>query len=91
MSADPTFVPSTWNCTLAIVAPPAALALAVTVTVPFTVEPLVGAVIETVGGVVLTLFTVTFTPALVAVFPFESFATAVNVWLAFVALVVFHE
>ncbi|MFZ0636972.1 MAG: hypothetical protein WAM08_15735 [Candidatus Acidiferrales bacterium] len=84
-------MPSTWNCTLAIVALPAAVAVAVIAAVPDTVPPFAGAVTETVGGVELVLLTVTATPALVAVFPFESFATAVNVWLAFEYVVVFHE
>jgi len=49
VTALPALAPSTWNCTLAIGALPDALAL--TVTVPDTVAPLAGAVIETVGDV----------------------------------------
>ncbi len=59
--------------------------------VPFTVALFAGEVIETVGGVVSVLFTVTVTTALVAVFPAASFATAVSVWLAFETDVVFQE
>ena len=50
VSAEPTFVPSTCNCTFATAT--LSDAEAVTVTVPETVEPAVGDVIETVGGVV---------------------------------------
>jgi hypothetical protein len=65
-------------------------ALAVTVTVPETVVPPVGAVTETVGGgVVLALFTLTETAALVALFPTVLVATAVIVWLPFDSKVVF--
>ena len=71
--------------------PLAAEALAVTDTVPLTVVPPAGAVIETVGGVVLTLFTVTVTPALVVDKLFESVATAFSVWLPFDTDDVFHE
>jgi len=66
-------------------------AVALTVTVPLTVALFAGEVIETVGGVVSALFTVTFTLALVAVFPAASFASAVSVWLAFETDVVFQE
>ena len=55
-TAVPRFVPSTWNCTLAT--PTLSLALAETVTVPATVAPLAGAVIDTVGGVVSGLLAV---------------------------------
>jgi hypothetical protein len=43
------FEPSTWNCTLAIVFPVPAEAVAATAIDPDTVEPEVGAVIATVG------------------------------------------
>jgi hypothetical protein len=56
------------------------LAFAVTETVPFTVAPFAGAVIETVGGVVsVVLLTVTVTLALVVLFPAASLATALSV------------
>jgi hypothetical protein len=81
LSAEPTFAPSTCSCTLEIVAPLDAAALALTATVPFTVEPPAGAVIDAVGGVgvLLALFTFTLTPALVVDRLFESVATAVSV------------
>ena len=53
-------------------------ALAETVTVPATVAPVAGAVIETVGGVV-SFITVTLTGAAVPRFPAASRATAVRV------------
>ena len=81
VSADPTFVPSTFNCTLAT--PTLSEAVAFTVIVPLTVALLAGEVIETVGGVVSALFTVTFTAELTPVFPDISFAMAVSVWLPF--------
>ncbi len=78
MSRTPRFAPSSWNCTLAT--PTLSLAFAVTETVPLTVAPLAGAVIETVGGVVSAmLLTFTATPALVVVFPAASLATAVTI------------
>jgi hypothetical protein len=89
VSADPTFPPSTCNCTLAT--PTLSEAVAFTVIVPFTVALFAGEVIETVGGVVSALFTVTFTAALTPAFPDMSFATAVSVWLAFETVVVSHE
>lgn len=46
----PAFAPSNWNCTLAT--PTLSEAFAVTLTVPETVLPAAGEVIETVGGVV---------------------------------------
>src|SRR5205807_8655692 len=59
--------------------------LAVTETVFETVTPLLGAVIETVGGVVsvVVLSTVTDTEALVVEFPAVSVATAVKTWAPF--------
>jgi len=89
VSAEPTFAPSTWNCTLAT--PTLSEAVALTVTVPLNVALFAGDVIETVGGVVSLLLTVTFTPALVVLFPAESFATAVSVWLPFETDVLLHE
>jgi hypothetical protein len=55
------------------------VAFAVTDAVPDTVVPLAGAVIETVGGTVLELFTTNATPALDAAFPASSVAVAVRV------------
>src|SRR4051812_37316242 len=49
VSAEPRLLPSSLNCTLAT--PRSSLAPAVTDTVPETVAPLAGAVIETAGGV----------------------------------------
>jgi len=89
VSAAPEFAPSTWNCTLAI--PMLEDALAVTVIVPLTVAPLAGAVMEAVGGAVLALFTVTDTPALVVLFPAVSVATAANVCVALLSVVVFKD
>jgi hypothetical protein len=69
--------PSSWNCTLATLT--LSDALAVTLTVPLTVFPLAGALIETVGGVVsgTVLSTFTETAALVVELPAPSVATAV--------------
>jgi hypothetical protein len=50
VSRLPRFAPSSWHCTLAT--PTLSEALAETVVVPDTVAPLVGAVSDTVGGVV---------------------------------------
>src|SRR5690242_19569430 len=50
VSAAPRALPSSKNCTLATAT--SSVAFAVTVTVPKTVAPPAGAVIETVGGVV---------------------------------------
>jgi hypothetical protein len=74
-----------------IVAPLVAVALAVTETVPVTIVPPPGAVIDTVGGVLLALFTVTVTPALVVDVLFDAVATAFSVWLPLDAEDVFHE
>jgi hypothetical protein len=80
-SSAPELAPSSWNCTFAT--PTLSVALALTVTVPETVAPFVGPVMETVGGVVsgvgLELLTVTATPVLVAAFPAASFAIAYSV------------
>ena len=87
VNADPTDVPSTLNCTLAIVNPVAAVALAVSVTLdPDIVAPLTGAVTDTVGAAAV-LLTVTVTAAEVPVVPAESVATAVMVWVPFVRVV----
>jgi hypothetical protein len=59
--------------------------------VPETVAPLAGEVIETVGGGVFELLTVTITPALVALLPAVSFAIALSVCEPLLAVVVFHK
>src|SRR5207245_4055284 len=84
----PRFAPSSLNCTPTT--PTLSVARAETVTVPETVAPAAGAVIDTVGGG-LSLRTVTLTAAAVAVLAAASRATAVRVWVALVAVVVFHE
>jgi len=78
-------LPSTWNCTLVVLAE----TLVVTVTVPDTVAPEAGEVIEIVGAV--ALFTVTATPGLVVVLFEVSLATAVSVCVPWLTVVVFHE
>jgi hypothetical protein len=89
VSAAPRFAPSSWNCTLATLT--LSVAVAVTATVPETVAPPAGEVIETAGGVVslVVLSTVTETFALVAEFPAASAATALIVWLPFDSVVEF--
>src|SRR5262245_35022138 len=85
--------PSTRNSTR--VTPTASEAVADTVTVPLTVAPAVGAVRETVGGVVSVgggaLLTVTPTPGALPMFPAASKARALRVWAPLAADVVFHE
>jgi hypothetical protein len=54
------------------------VAVAVTATVPDTVAPLAGAVIDTTGGAT-ALLTVTVSPALVVLVPNVSFAMAFSV------------
>src|SRR5215469_13637378 len=66
-------------------------AVAITLTVPETVEPLAGEVIDTVSGVVLVLFTVIDTAGLVALFPAASTATAVRLCLPFASVFVFSD
>src|ERR1043166_1231492 len=58
-------------------------AAAVTFTAPRTVPVFTGALMETVGGVVSTLKTVTLTGADVVRLPAESRATAVSTWVPF--------
>ncbi len=62
------------------------------VTEPLSVAPAVGAVTETVGGVVsgVELETVTVTAEDVVVFPAASFAIARTVWLPFPTELEFH-
>jgi hypothetical protein len=65
------------------------LAFAETVIVPESVEPLAGAVIETVGGVVSTEFcTTTEMEELLPTLPFASVALARRVWVPFADFVV---
>src|SRR5206468_1123308 len=84
----PRFAPSSLNCTPAT--PTLSVALAETVTEPDTVDPLIGAVIDTVGGV-RSLATVTLTAAAVAVLPAASRATALRECAPLVVVLVFHE
>ena len=70
--------------------PSLSVAVAETVTVPARVAPAAGVVMETVGGVV-SLATVTLTPAAVPRFPAASRATAVRVWAPLRAVVVVQE
>src|SRR6266850_5996757 len=89
VSSAPYGAPSNRNWTLST--PTLSEALADTVTaVPDTVAPLAGAVIETTGGVVSALFTVTVIAVAVFVLPAASRATAVSVWLPLEAVVVFQ-
>ena len=89
VSAEPTFAPSSCSCTLAM--PSLSEAVALTVIVAFTVALLDGELIDTVGGMLLELLTVTFTPVLVVLLPAESLATAVSVWLPLETEVLLHE
>ena len=92
MSSAPVLEPSTWNWTPATAT--SSEASAETVMVPETVEPGLGAVIETVGGVVSgeeELSTVTFTPAEVVLLFEVSLATAVKVWVPLATPVLFQE
>src|SRR5690349_5129923 len=76
VSWAPRFAPSSWNCTPAT--PTLSDALAATVTLPDTLAPFAGAVMDTVGGVVSDeLFeTVTITDADVVRLPELSRAMA---------------
>src|SRR5207237_122816 len=87
ITSAPRFAPSSLNCTPTT--PTLSVALAETVTMPETVAPAAGAVIDTVGGVVSA--TVTLTAAAVAVLPAASRATAVRVCSPVEAVAVFHE
>ena len=89
VSRPPRLALSSWNCTLAT--PTLSAAVAVTETVPETVASFAGAVMETVGGVVSALFTVTVTTALVVEFPAASLAMARSVCDPLLAVVVFQE
>src|SRR3989475_11262940 len=75
VTSAPRFAPSSLSCTPTT--PTLSVALAETVTVPATVTPAAGAVIDTVGGVV-SLKTVTLTAAAVAAVPAASPAPAVR-------------
>ena len=87
MSSAPRLAPSNWNCTPAT--PTLSLALAETVMLPETVAAFAGADIETVGGVVSALETVTVTEAM-EVFPAASRARALSVWLPLLTVVLFQ-
>ena len=82
VTAAPELVPSTLNCTLVVFDD----TVVVTVTVPDTVAPDAGELIDIVGAV--ALFTVMGTAALV-VCPEASLATAVSEWLPLASVVVF--
>jgi hypothetical protein len=82
----PRLAPSSWNCTLAIPIPLAALA--VTVAVPRSKLAAAGAVMDTVGA---WLLTVTETAVDVVVLPAVSLAIAVRLWLPPAKVVVFQE
>ena len=86
MTSAPRLARSSLNCTPTT--PTLSVAVAETVIVPATVAPVVGAAMETVGGL---LSTVTLTAGDVAVFPAASRATAVRVWEPLAASVVFQE
>lgn len=75
VSRMPKLPPSNWNCTLAT--PTLSLAFAETVAVPETVAPVIGAVMDIVGGVVSAV-TVSIAMLLVAV-PAELLTTTPNV------------
>jgi hypothetical protein len=60
-------------------------------TVPETVAPEAGELMETTGRILSALLTVTETAALVPVCPAELLATAESEWLAFVSDVVLRE
>ena len=88
VTAAPVLFPSSLNCTLVLFAD----TLVVTVTVPETIAPEAGAVMEIVGGVGgAALFTVTESVALVVVLPAASLAMARRVWEPLAAVVVFQE
>lgn len=90
VTGEPTFTLSTRNWTWLMVPPSFADALALSVTVPLTVELNAGAVTCTVGSAVLPLLTVTGIAALVAVPRDESVAIAVRRWLPLLDELVFH-
>src|SRR5690242_21492496 len=87
VTSPPRLAPSSLNCTPATAT--LSLAVALTVIVPVTVAPDVGAVIDTVGGVV-SLLIVTETGALVVVLFEVSRASAVRVCEP-LSPVVFHD
>jgi hypothetical protein len=91
---DPKSDPSNRNCTPLTTSLAVAVAVAATVTVPETVAPATGEVIDTVSvgdGAVLVLFTAIDTAALVALFPDVSTATAVRLCLPFAKVPVFKD
>src|SRR3989475_595016 len=88
VTSAPRLAPSSMNCTPTT--PTLSVALAEIVTVPATVAPLAGAVIETVGGVLLTV-TVTRTEERVVGLGGASRWTAFKLCAPFVAKVGFQE
>src|SRR6266516_812452 len=88
VSSPPKLAPSSVNWTPTT--PTLSEAPAVTVMVSETVDPDVGDVMLTAGGV-LSLETVTATALEVVAFPAASRARAVSVWEPLLAVVVFHE
>jgi hypothetical protein len=85
VTAAPEFAPSTLNCTLVVLEE----TLVETATVPETVAPDAGEVIEMVGAE--ELLTVIKTVALVVERPLEVLATAASEWLPLVSVAVFRE
>src|SRR5207244_10696398 len=79
VTSAPRLAPSSLNCTPPT--PTLSAAVAVTETVPATVLPAIGAVMETVGGVV-SVVAVTLTAAEVARLPAASEARAPRAWRA---------
>lgn len=77
------------NATLAI--PALSEAVAETITVPDTVAPEAGELMEITGGILSALLTVSDTPALVVVCPVELLATADREWLPLESVVVLSE
>jgi hypothetical protein len=61
------------------------------ITVPETVAPEAGELMETTGGILSALLTVSETAVLVLVCPVELLATAESEWLPFVSVVEFSE
>ena len=87
VTAAPELLPSTLNCTLVVFVD----TFVETVTVPETVAPEIGDVMDTVGGVVTVFLTVIETAALVVVCASALLATAVIEWLPLVSAAVFRE
>src|SRR5256885_8477791 len=88
VTSAPRFAPSSLNCTPAT--PTLSVALAMTITVPETVAPATGELIETAGGV-RSFITVTVTDADVPPTPATSRATAVMLCEPLLAVRGFHR